>query len=52
MYIEKVYNPRKEKALKIIKNTFIYILMTFFALIMLLPFYWSIITAIRPPEEV
>ncbi len=52
MVKEKIYNPRKEKALKIIKNTVIYIIMIFFAVIMLFPFYWSIITAIRPWEEV
>lgn len=49
---DKVYNPRKEKAFKIIKNILVYLIMIFFALIMLLPFYWSIITAIRPTEEV
>lgn len=49
---EKIYDPRKEKAIKIIKNTVIYIIMIFFAVIMLFPFYWSLITAIRPTEEI
>ncbi len=52
MKTDKVYNPRKEKALKIVKNTLIYIIMIFFAVVMLLPFYWSVITAIRPTEEI
>lgn len=52
MVKEKVYNPRKELAFKIIRYTLIYLLMAFFAVIMLLPFYWSLITAIRPTEEI
>ena len=35
----------------VISKVLIYILMTFFAVVMLLPFYWSIITAIRPDSE-
>lgn len=49
---KKEFNPRRDKTLRIVRNIFIYIVMTVFAVIMLLPFYWSIITAIRPAEEV
>lgn len=40
-----------EKTFRVIRRILIYLLMTFFAVIMLLPFYWSIITAIRPVKE-
>lgn len=40
-----------EKTFRVIRRILIYLLMTFFAVIMLLPFYWSIITAIRPQAE-
>lgn len=43
--------PLGAKILNIVKKTLIYLLMSFFAVIMLLPFYWSIITAIRPVME-
>lgn len=43
--------PPAVQAINITKKTLIYILMAFFAAIMLLPFYWSIITAIRPVME-
>lgn len=39
------------KALKITKKIFIYLFMAAIAAVMLLPFYWSIITAIRPALE-
>ena len=44
------YNPKAEKAKKIIKNIFIYLIMSFFAIIMLTPYYWSILTAFRTYE--
>lgn len=42
---------KKEKILKIVRLVAIYLIMSAFAVIMLLPFYWSIITALRPYEE-
>lgn len=39
------------KTLNLIRKIFIYLLMTAIAAVMLLPFYWSIITAIRPSLE-
>lgn len=43
--------PPAAHAAQIVKKTLIYLVMTFFAVIMLIPFYWSIITAIRPDIE-
>lgn len=44
-------NPRLAKVGKISLKVLIYIFMTILAVIMLFPFYWSIITAIRPDME-
>lgn len=44
-------NPRLDKAGKIILKVLLYLFMSFLAVIMLFPFYWSIITAIRPDME-
>lgn len=52
MAVKKEIDPRREKAFRIVRSVLVYLLMSFFAVVMLLPFYWSIITAIRPAEEV
>lgn len=44
-------DPRLAKAGRITLRTFTYIVMAVLAVIMLFPFYWSIITAIRPDSE-
>lgn len=49
---EKEREMRRAKIIRIVRNTGIYLVMGIFAVVMLLPFYWSIITAIRPREEV
>ena len=51
MAYKKSTLPPALRALDIVRKTLIYILMAFFAAIMLLPFYWSIITSIRPLME-
>lgn len=43
--------PTSKRVWNVVSKVLIYLLMTFFAVIMLLPFYWSIITAIRPDSE-
>lgn len=43
--------PTSKRVWKVVSKVLIYLVMTFFAVIMLLPFYWSIITAIRPDSE-
>lgn len=48
---ELLRNPRLEKAGKIVLKVLLYAFMTVLAVIMLFPFYWSIITAIRPDME-
>lgn len=49
--VTKTAHAPSAKTLKVIKNIFMYLLMTAIAAVMLLPFYWSIITAIRPSLE-
>ena len=43
--------PPSQRAFEITRKIFLYVFMTACAAIMLLPFYWSIITAIRPALE-
>ncbi len=43
---------RKRKTYVIVTRTLLYILMTFIAVCMILPFLWSLITSLRPEEEI
>ena len=43
---------RKKVARIVVTRTLLYILLIFFAVVMCLPFYWSIITSIRAEEEI
>lgn len=48
---EKNKSERGARAAIVAKNVCIYFIMICFAAVMLLPFYWSVITAVRPFEE-
>lgn len=43
--------PTSKRVWNVVSKVLIYLVMAFFAVIMLLPFYWSIITSIRPDKE-
>lgn len=43
---------RKRKAVRIVYLVLIYFVMSFLALAMVLPFYWSLITSLRPDSEI
>lgn len=51
MYFKNEAEIKKYKAKMIIKDIFLYLFLTFFALFTLLPFYWMIATALKTSDE-
>lgn len=51
MYFKNQAEIRKYKIKGIIKDIFLYLFLTFFAIFTIIPFYWMIATALKTPEE-
>ena len=51
MYFKNKAEVRKYKIKGIVKDIFLYLFLTFFALFTLIPFYWMISTALKTSDE-
>ncbi len=51
MYFKNKAEVRKYKIIGIVKDIFLYLFLTFFALFTLIPFYWMISTALKTSDE-